>query len=90
MRQRDLQQALLRGASINDTAFATLVQAGLGVSGLVAFFVLETWGRQVGVSGFQLLPSLAYRLVWLVGLWILHFGVVLLLIPKKTLIFDCW
>lgn len=27
MRQRDLQQALLRGASINDTAFATLVQA---------------------------------------------------------------
>ena len=23
MRQRDLQQALLRGASINDTAFAT-------------------------------------------------------------------
>jgi len=27
MRQRDLQQALLRGASINDQAFATLVQA---------------------------------------------------------------
>eukprot|EP00933_Yihiella_yeosuensis_P004572 TRINITY_DN108938_c0_g1_i1.p1 TRINITY_DN108938_c0_g1~~TRINITY_DN108938_c0_g1_i1.p1 ORF type:complete len:690 (+),score=190.26 TRINITY_DN108938_c0_g1_i1:90-2159(+) len=27
MRQRDLQQALLRGSSINDTAFATLVQA---------------------------------------------------------------
>mmetsp|Transcript_10986 Transcript_10986/g.29335 ORF Transcript_10986/g.29335 Transcript_10986/m.29335 type:complete len:688 (-) Transcript_10986:65-2128(-) len=27
MRQRDLQQALLRGASINDAAFATLVQA---------------------------------------------------------------
>lgn len=27
MRQRDLQQALLRGASISDTAFATLVQA---------------------------------------------------------------
>lgn len=27
MRQRDLQQALLRGASINDTAFSTLVQA---------------------------------------------------------------
>eukprot|EP00437_Effrenium_voratum_P050109 CAMPEP_0181518030 /NCGR_PEP_ID=MMETSP1110-20121109/65036_1 /TAXON_ID=174948 /ORGANISM="Symbiodinium sp., Strain CCMP421" /LENGTH=674 /DNA_ID=CAMNT_0023648379 /DNA_START=57 /DNA_END=2081 /DNA_ORIENTATION=+ len=27
MRARDLQQALLRGASINDTAFATLVQA---------------------------------------------------------------
>jgi len=26
MRQRDLQQALLRGASINDTAFATLAQ----------------------------------------------------------------
>lgn len=25
MRQRDLQQALLRGASINDTAFATLL-----------------------------------------------------------------
>lgn len=27
MRQHDLQQALLRGASINDTAFSTLVQA---------------------------------------------------------------
>jgi len=27
MRQRDLQQALLRGAAINDTAFSTLVQA---------------------------------------------------------------
>jgi hypothetical protein len=27
MRQRDLQQALLRGASINDVAFSTLVQA---------------------------------------------------------------
>lgn len=27
MRQRDLQQALLRGASINDVSFATLVQA---------------------------------------------------------------
>ena len=27
MRQRDLQQALLRGASINDTGFSTLVQA---------------------------------------------------------------
>eukprot|EP00913_Durusdinium_trenchii_P011081 g10403.t1 len=29
MRQRDLQQALLRGASINDTAFATLVHKNL-------------------------------------------------------------
>ena len=45
MRQRDLQQALLRGASINDTAFATLVQAGLGVSGWVAIFCFGILGQ---------------------------------------------
>lgn len=50
MRQRDLQQALLRGASINDTAFATLVQALNDCPSLQTLDLSQPLGRKASCS----------------------------------------
>lgn len=49
MRQRDLQQALLRGASINDTAFATLVRALNDCPSLQTLDLSQCLGAEVNI-----------------------------------------
>ena len=49
MRQRDLQQALLRGTSINDTAFATLVQALNDCPSLQTLDLSQCLGAEVNI-----------------------------------------